>query len=101
MVDVDLSRDEDDDGGCWAVLRVTDQGVGIPARDLPFVFEPYHRGSNVGSIVGTGLGLASVWHTVRTHEGRLWVDSVEGKGTCVTVRLPANAFGRPLSPPVV
>ena len=101
VVDVDLSRDEDDDGGCWAVLRVTDQGVGIPARDLPFVFEPYHRGSNVGTIGGTGLGLASVWHTVRTHEGRLWVDSVEGKGTCVTVRLPANAFERPLSPPVV
>jgi signal transduction histidine kinase len=62
VVEVDLGYEEDDGGG-WAVVRVTDHGVGIPTRDLPFVFEPYHRGSNVGGIAGTGLGLASVWQT--------------------------------------
>jgi signal transduction histidine kinase len=68
--------------------RVSDEGVGIPAGDLPFVFERFRRGSNVGDVDGTGLGLASVWQTVKTHDGRLWVDSEEGKGTRVTVRLP-------------
>ncbi len=74
--------------GRWAVVRIADHGIGIPARDLPFVFEPFQRGSNVRGVAGTGLGLASVWHTVKTHGGRLSVDSEEGTGTCVTVRLP-------------
>jgi signal transduction histidine kinase len=89
LVEVSLAGELDDEGR-WAVLRVADQGLGIPATDLPFVFEPYRRGSNVGDVAGTGLGLASVWQTVKTHEGRLWVDSEEDKGTCVTVRLPVE-----------
>jgi signal transduction histidine kinase len=87
IVDVSLSCEVDGDGR-WAELRVVDHGVGIPAGDLPFVFEPFRRGSNVGQIGGTGLGLASVWQTVKTHDGRLWVESEEGRGTSVTVRLP-------------
>jgi len=71
-------------------LRVIDQGLGIPARDLPFVFEPFRRGSNVGSVSGTGLGLASVWQTIKACDGRLWVESEEGKGTRVTVHLPLD-----------
>jgi signal transduction histidine kinase len=94
VVDVSLSCEVDGEGR-WAVLRVLDQGVGIPAGDLPFVFEPFHRGSNVGEIGGTGLGLASVWQTVKTHDGRLWVDSEEGKGTCVTVCLPLEVHLTP------
>jgi signal transduction histidine kinase len=86
-VQVSLADDTDADGS-WAVLRVADQGFGIPTGDLPFVFEPFRRGSNVRGVDGTGLGLASVWQTVKTHDGRLWVDSREGEGTCVTVRLP-------------
>ena len=86
-VEVSLTTEVDTEGH-WAVVRVADHGIGIPARDLPFVFEPFQRGSNVGCVGGTGLGLASVWQTVKTHDGRLWVDSEEGKGTCVTVRLP-------------
>jgi signal transduction histidine kinase len=89
MIEVSLACEMDDDGRC-AVLRVSDRGMGIPASDLPFVFEPYRRGSNVGCVEGTGLGLASVWQTVKTHDGRLWVDSEEGQGTCVTVRLPVE-----------
>jgi signal transduction histidine kinase len=86
-IEVRLRREVDKEGH-WAVLRVIDQGFGIPARDLPFVFEPFHRGSNVGSVNGTGLGLASVWQTVKACDGRLWVESEEGKGTRVTVHLP-------------
>jgi signal transduction histidine kinase len=87
VVEVSLASEVDSEGH-WAVVRVADHGIGIPARDLPFVFEPFQRGSNVGRVGGTGLGLASVWQTIKTHDGRLWVDSEEGKGTCVTVRLP-------------
>jgi signal transduction histidine kinase len=92
-VEVSLADDTDADGS-WAVLRVADKGLGIPAGELPFVFEPFRRGSNVRGVGGTGLGLASVWQTVKMHDGRLWVDSQEGEGTCVTVRLPR---GEPLT----
>ncbi len=88
-IDVRLGREVDNEGH-WAVLRVIDQGLGIPARDLPFVFEPFRRGSNVGSVSGTGLGLASVWQTIKACDGRLWVESEEGKGTRVTVHLPLD-----------
>jgi signal transduction histidine kinase len=79
---------ESDAEGYWAVVRVSDRGVGIRQGDLPFVVQPFWRGSNVGDIDGTGLGLASVARTVRTYDGRLWIDSKEGEGTRVTVRLP-------------
>src|SRR5581483_10377206 len=52
----------------WAVLRVRDRGIGIPADDLPRVFERFHRGANVaGRIPGTGLGLAGAKQIVEQH----------------------------------
>jgi len=92
-VEVSLTSEADSEHH-WAVIRIADHGIGIPARDLPIVFEPFQRGSNIGRVGGTGLGLASVWQTVKTHAGRLWVDSEEGKGTCVTVRLPLGECPR-------
>jgi signal transduction histidine kinase len=92
-VDVSLTRAVDLEG-CWAVVRITDHGIGIPAGDLPFVFEAFRRGGNVEGIPGTGLGLASAWQTVKTHAGRLWVESVPGAGTTVTVRLPLASTDR-------
>jgi signal transduction histidine kinase len=86
-IEIKLSSQVDDEGR-WAVVSVTDRGIGIPAGDLPFVFEPFHRGSNVAGIAGTGLGLASAWQAVTTHNGRISVESEEGKGTCICVRLP-------------
>jgi signal transduction histidine kinase len=86
-VDLQLGRESDDEG-CWAVVRVTDHGIGIPAGDVPFVFEPYYRGGNVGGLPGTGLGLARVLQIVEECDGRVRVDSREGVGTTVSVRLP-------------
>ena len=86
-IEVQLSREIDEEG-CWAVVSVIDHGIGIPTREMPFVLEPYYRASNVGAVPGTGLGLASVEHAVKKCGGRLHVDSREGVGTCVTVRLP-------------
>jgi signal transduction histidine kinase len=84
-----LWRDEVADAGRWAVLEIRDQGVGIPAVDLPHVFERYHRGRNVaGRIAGTGLGLAGSKAIIEQHGGTITVSSTEGVGTTVIVRLP-------------
>jgi signal transduction histidine kinase len=73
----------------WAVLRVRDQGIGIPETDLPFVFEQFYRATNVaGRIKGSGIGLAGVRQIVEQHGGRIELDSAEGAGTTVTVFLP-------------
>jgi len=77
------------DGDPCAVLAMHDQGVGIPAEDLPRIFERFHRASNVrGRIVGTGLGLSGVRQIVEQHGGTVEVESVEGHGSTFTVRLP-------------
>ncbi|MEA2527826.1 MAG: hypothetical protein QOF73_5053 [Thermomicrobiales bacterium] len=80
--------DERDGAGDWAVVKVADQGVGIPASDLPLVFVPFQRAANVGTIPGTGVGLAGARQIVEQHGGTIMVDSAEGKGSVFTVRLP-------------
>ncbi len=73
----------------WLVLRIQDQGVGIPAPDLPHIFEPFYRAGNVmGSIQGTGIGLASVSQVIALHGGIITVQSEEGQGSTFIVRLP-------------
>jgi signal transduction histidine kinase len=73
----------------WAVLAVRDEGVGIPAADMPRLFERFHRGRNVaGRIKGTGIGLAGAKQIVEQHGGSITVESHEGAGTTVTLRLP-------------
>ncbi len=75
----------------WVALSVCDTGIGIPEDDLPFIFERFHRASNVvGTIRGSGLGLASVRQIVEQHGGRIEVVSVEGQGSNFTIYLPFN-----------
>jgi signal transduction histidine kinase len=88
VVVVWVGATRDDDGLEWAEVRVQDHGIGIPAVDLPHVFERYRRGSNVEHIAGEGLGLASVRNLVEVHGGRVFVESEEGVGSTFTVRLP-------------
>ncbi|MFN8559239.1 MAG: PAS domain S-box protein [Dehalococcoidia bacterium] len=71
-----------------AALAVRDQGMGIPAADLPHIFERFHRGANVGRIEGSGIGLAGVKQIVEQHDGLITAESCEGAGTTITVRLP-------------
>ena len=72
-----------------AVLRVDDQGIGIPAADLGRVFDRFHRGSNAaGRIAGSGIGLAGARQIVEQHDGTIEVESREGAGSVFTVRLP-------------
>ena len=71
-----------------AVLRVTDQGIGIPEADQEQLFQIFHRASNVGVIQGTGLGLAIVKRAVELHGGTVSVQSQENQGTTFTITLP-------------
>ncbi|HEY7035579.1 MAG TPA: PAS domain-containing sensor histidine kinase [Thermomicrobiales bacterium] len=79
---------ERDGSGEWAVVSVADEGVGIPLSDLPQVFAPFQRGGNVGTIPGTGVGLAGARQIVEQHGGTIVAESAEGKGSVFTVRLP-------------
>ncbi|HEY9634197.1 MAG TPA: PAS domain S-box protein [Coleofasciculaceae cyanobacterium] len=73
-----------------AVFRIQDQGIGIPKEDLQYLFESFYRGSNVGAISGTGLGLTIVKNSVDLHGGQMAVDSEVGVGTTFTITLPLN-----------
>lgn len=78
----------------WAQIRVADSGIGIPPADLPRVFARSFRARNVGSqIPGTGLGLTSVRQIVEQHGGDVHIESTEGMGTTVTIRVPLTVAG--------
>ena len=72
------------------ILRVLDDGPGIPPSDQPYLFDKFFRASNIpADVPGTGLGLSIVKSIVDHHNGRIWVDSQMGEGTVFTVVLPA------------
>lgn len=73
-------------------VNVIDDGIGIPAKDLPFIFDRFfqseaHLTRRHG---GMGLGLSIAKAMVEMHNGEIWVESVEGKGSKFTFLLPAN-----------
>ncbi|MEM7553456.1 MAG: ATP-binding protein [Cyanobacteria bacterium P01_A01_bin.84] len=70
------------------IFKIKDRGIGIPVKDQPYLFESFHRASNVGNIPGTGLGLAIIKQSVDLHKGIISVDSEVGIGTTFTVSLP-------------
>lgn len=70
-------------------LQIRDEGIGIPATDLPHLYEPFHRAANVGVIAGTGLGLIITKESVELQGGTIEVTSQLGVGTTCTVWLPA------------
>jgi len=72
------------------VLKISDTGIGIPEDEQGLLFSRFFRSSlsMEDEIQGTGLGLALVQSVVEWHEGSVEIDSVEGEGTTVTVRLP-------------
>ncbi|MBI5561647.1 MAG: PAS domain-containing sensor histidine kinase [Deltaproteobacteria bacterium] len=74
--------------GCVTV-DVADTGIGIPAEDMPRIFERFYRVDKARSreLGGTGLGLAIVKHIINAHNGRVWVESVPGKGSTFSISL--------------
>jgi len=69
-------------------IVVTDQGIGIPERDLPFIMQPFFRGQNAKKLPGTGLGLSLAWYILKLHGGDLEIMSHEGRGMKVTMIVP-------------
>ena len=69
-------------------FAVKDQGPGIPPEDQPHLFELLFRGKSAGQETGLGLGLAIVKRIIDAHDGRLWVESEEGKGATFFFTLP-------------
>lgn len=72
-----------------AVIEVSDTGVGIPAGDVPHVFERFYRvdPARARGRGGTGLGLAIVQRIIELHGGRVEVESAPGRGSCFRIRL--------------
>ena len=80
---------EQEAGRAWAALAISDEGLGIPAADLPQIFDRFYRGANVaGRIEGAGIGLTDARQIVEQHGGTLAVVSAEGRGATATLRLP-------------
>jgi signal transduction histidine kinase len=71
-----------------AVFTVIDEGIGIPSEDQKHIFDAFYRGKNVAQRAGSGLGLVIVKRCVDLHGGTIQIESVEGQGTTVTIRLP-------------
>ncbi len=80
------------DGGPAALVRIADNGLGIPEHDLPHILTRFYRASNATSaaVPGSGLGLAIANDIISRHMGRMVFDSILGSGTTVSVELPVG-----------
>ena len=84
---ITISADRDDRD---VVIRVSDTGSGIPAADLPYIFDRFWHARRLSARRGTGLGLAIVQGIVRAHGGRVWAESAVGRGTALSFTLPVH-----------
>lgn len=83
---IKMSAGIDGDGSRF--ITVEDNGVGISAEDLPYIFNRFYRADKTGKIKGTGLGLAIVRHAVEAHGGSIRAESTPGSKTVFEIRLP-------------
>jgi two-component system OmpR family sensor kinase len=78
------------EAGRSVLVEIDDTGRGIPAEDLPLIFDELYRGGNARDLPGSGLGLALVKRIIDLHGGSITVHSRSEQGTMVRVELPAN-----------
>ena len=81
---------DDHPPGDFLLFSIADQGIGIPAEDLPHIWERFYRvdNSNTRRIGGAGLGLSIVKGLVELHGGRIWAESEAGRGSVFLLTLP-------------
>jgi signal transduction histidine kinase len=91
-IDRPITGYDDVEEGDYAVLSVSDTGLGISSESLPRIFEPFYTKKVMGRS-GTGLGLAVVWGTVKDHKGYIDVRSIEGKGSTLSLYFPVTRKG--------
>ena len=90
-ITLEIGNEQSPDGRFWALLSVSDQGVGIPQAELSRVFERFYRASNVHETTpGAGIGLAGVRQIIEQHGGAVTALSSEGAGATFTLRLPLD-----------
>ncbi len=84
-IEVSLGEDQE-----YVNLRISDTGIGIPAEKVPKIFDRFYQvdGSHTRSQEGTGIGLSLTRELVELHKGKIEVESQEGRGTTVTIRIP-------------
>jgi len=78
------------DKGDALLIQIKDTGIGIPKDELPKIFEEFYRASNAKEVEkdGTGLGLSIAKQIVERHQGKIWAESEEGKGSTFNIILP-------------
>ena len=69
---------------------IKDKGIGIPAKDISYIYDPFFRASNTGKVKGYGIGLPLARNIIRIHKGELKVNSVVDEGTVVAIHLPID-----------
>jgi PAS domain S-box-containing protein len=79
----------------FLLIEVTDHGIGIPERDLKYLFQPFQRGSNASDYPGTGIGLTIIQKSVELLNGIVSLKSKEGQGTTFIVRIPVRLENAP------
>ena len=72
----------------YCAINVIDSGIGIPAGDLPFIFDRFYRASNTGSIIGSGMGLSVVKMMIESMGGQIRVESTLSVGTKISLLVP-------------
>jgi two-component system phosphate regulon sensor histidine kinase PhoR len=87
--DVQAQGPREGSAGGSVRFSVRDTGVGIPADDLPRIFERFYRVDRARAGGGTGLGLSIARHIVEAHGGRIWAESIEGKGSRFLFSIPS------------
>ena len=75
------------------IVFIKDQGIGIPANEIDFIYDPFFRASNTKNYEGYGIGMPLSRNIIRVHGGQMIVNSVENKGTTVQIKLPIGYFG--------
>src|SRR5690606_13933677 len=76
--------------GSQIILFVKDTGIGIPANELKFIYDPFFRASNTSNYEGYGIGLPLTRNIIKIHHGTIVVDSTVNKGTIIEIRLPID-----------